>query len=169
MNAIVRALLLASYCLPAAAQGADAPAAGYWSVWADGDGATHVSRCEMTSFALQTFAPPAAPEWVLKLPDAVDNVTFAVQPVGWIGTWHKNPQPQWIVPLSGRWFVETTDGGKIEMGPGEVSFGGDQGARAVDGKIGHRSGTVGDEPAVLMVVQLKVTDDQHLGQACRFR
>lgn len=53
-------------------------------------------------------------------------VIFTVLPVNWVGKWHENPQPQWIIPLSGRWFVETTDGMRVEMGTGEISFGGDQ-------------------------------------------
>jgi len=47
------------------------------------------------------------------------------------------------------------DGTRIEMGPGEISFGGDQNCLEVDGKRGHRSGTLGEAPAVLMVVQLE--------------
>ena len=40
-------------------------------------------------------------------------------------------------------------------GPGEVSFGGDQNTQPDgDGNKGHLSGTVGDEPAVLMITQL---------------
>ena len=78
---------------------------------------------------------------------------MTVLPVGWIGDWHENPKPQWIIPLSGRWFVESMDGQRVEMGPGEISFGEDQNTRNVAGKQGHLSGTVGDEPAVLMIVQ----------------
>jgi hypothetical protein len=37
-------------------------------------------------------------------------MVFTVQPVGWVGDWHKNPARQWIVPLSGRWWVEAMDG-----------------------------------------------------------
>jgi hypothetical protein len=80
---------------------------------------------------------------------------MTVLPVGWAGTWHENPRPQWIIPLSGRWFVEAMDGSRAEMGPGELAFGGDQDCAEVDGKRGHRSGTVGGEPAVLMVVQFE--------------
>ena len=79
---------------------------------------------------------------------------FTVQPVGWVGDWHENPAPQWIVVLSGRWWIETMDGTRIEQGPGEFSFGEDQGRRRTAGRKGHRSGTIGDEPAVLMTVQL---------------
>jgi len=53
--------------------------------------------------------------------------------------------------------VETMDGERIEMGPGEISFGGDQGCSLVDGKRGHRSGSLGGEPVVLMLIQV---DDQ---------
>jgi hypothetical protein len=59
------------------------------------------------------------------------------------------------VALSGRWFVETMDGHRVEMGPGELSFGGDQGCCCLDGKQGHLSGAVGREPVVLMLVQVE--------------
>lgn len=32
--------------------------------------------------------------------------------------WHENPVRQWIVPLSGRWFVETMDHLRVEMKAG---------------------------------------------------
>lgn len=79
---------------------------------------------------------------------------FTMLPVGWIGDWHENPEPQWIIPLSGRWFVETMDGVRSEMGAGELSFGEDQDTREHDGRRGHLSGAIGDEPAVLMLVQV---------------
>ncbi len=79
-----------------------------------------------------------------------------VLPVGWVGEWHENPKPQWIIPLSGRWFVETMDGKRVEMGAGEVSFGGDQNTKPdAQGRKGHRSGTVGNQAAVTMLVQLE--------------
>ena len=84
------------------------------------------------------------------------TVVFTVQPVGWVGDWHENPAPQWIIVLSGRWFIESMDGTRIEQGPGEFSFGEDQGCAELDGKKGHRSGTVGDTPCALMTVQLHV-------------
>jgi hypothetical protein len=39
------------------------------------------------------------------------------------------------------------------MGTGEISFGGDQNSKQIDGRKGHMSGTVGNEPAVLMLIQ----------------
>jgi hypothetical protein len=67
----------------------------------------------------------------------------------------REPEAQWIVPLSGRWFVETMDGARVEMGPGEVSLGNDQHSKVdAQGRRGHRSRTVGGEPAKLIIVQL---------------
>ena len=52
-----------------------------------------------------------------------------------------------------------------EFGVGDFSFGGDQNAREVDGKKGHRSGVVGEAPAVLMLVQF---DDLPPPSPCDF-
>jgi hypothetical protein len=41
------------------------------------------------------------------------------------------------------------------MGPGEISFGADQNAKEADGRKGHLSGVVGDEPAVLLLIQFE--------------
>lgn len=38
---------------------------------------------------------------------------------GSIIDWHENPVKQWIVPLSGRWFVETMDHLRVEMRAGD--------------------------------------------------
>jgi hypothetical protein len=48
------------------------------------------------------------------------------------------------------------------MGPGEISFGADQRTQERDGKRGHLSGTVGDEPAILMLVQFERIDGDNL-------
>ena len=129
------------------------PTVPYWHLWTDADGVSRQKRCAMTEFELKSIKPPADPQWQGNKTSGKMTVMVTVQLVGWIGTWHENPKPQWIVPLSGRWFVEAMDGTRVEMGAGEVSFGGDQNCREVDGKRGHRSGTLGDVPAVLMVIQ----------------
>jgi hypothetical protein len=131
------------------------PKLTYWHVWTDDNGISHQTQCELTNFEKKSIAGDIAPQWNNQLLTANSNVMFTVLPVGWVGEWHENPQPQWIIPLSGRWFVETTDGKRVEMGTGEVSFGGDQNTKPnAEGNKGHLSGTVGDEPAVLMLVQL---------------
>jgi hypothetical protein len=133
----------------------EAPTIPYWHLWADAAGVTHQTRGALRRFAFEGMGGKAAPQWNDHLLSGDCSLLFAVLPVGWIGDWHENPKPQWIAVLSGRWFVESMDGTRVEMGAGEVAFGGDQHARPdAQGRIGHRSGTVGEEPCRLMIVQL---------------
>ena len=142
------------------------PVVPYWHLWTAADGISRLTKCAMTEFQLKSMKPPADPQWQGRPITRKTTMMVTVQPVSWMGTWHENPKPQWIVPLSGRWFVEAMDGTRVEMGPGEISFGGDQNCREVDGRRGHRSGTIGDVPAVLMVVQFEETAPR---STCDFR
>lgn len=145
----------------------DRPAVPYWHLWTDADGISRQTQCAMTEFELRSMNAPADPQWQGRSTTGKMTTMVTVQPVGWIGTWHENPKPQWIVPLSGRWFVESMDGARVEMGPGDISFGNDQNCREVDGKHGHRSATIGDVPAVLMVIQFE--DAPAPRSPCEFR
>ncbi len=132
------------------------PDVPYWHVWTDENGVSHQDRCMLSNFDFAIISPGAAPLWINRLKASVTNIVYLGMPAGWVGEWHENPEPQWIVPLSGRWFVETMDGKRVEMGPGEISFGNDQNTRAdAHGHTGHRSGAVGDQPCMLMLVQVK--------------
>jgi hypothetical protein len=165
MPALIVAQIVAT---PADAYAESPPAFHYWHMWTDANGVSHATKCEMRDFVLQSMKPPAAPQWQDRLKAEGSKVIVTVQPVGWVGTWHENPKPQWIIPLSGRWFVEMMDGTRVEMGPGEVSFGEDQNTKANSkGERGHLSGTAGNEPAVLMVVQLK--DAPTINRQCHFK
>jgi quercetin dioxygenase-like cupin family protein len=143
------------------------PAVAYWHLWSDAHGVSHQTHCTMNEFEKAAIQPEAAPQWIGAKTRHDSTVLVTVLPAGWVGDWHENPRPQWIIPLSGRWFVEAMDGVRVEMGPGEISFGEDQNTRAIGGKRGHLSGTVGSEPAVLMLVQFEVAP--MLPSACRFR
>src|ERR1700683_2447032 len=150
------------------AAGKDKPSLSYWHVWTDENGVSHQKRGEMSAFKLQSISAGAAPEWIDKQNTPGATVLIVVQPVGWVGEWHENPKPQWIIPLSGRWFVETMDGKRVEMGPGEMAFGGDQNCKAdAQGRKGHRSGTVGNQPSVNLIVQLE--NDPSAGRPCGFK
>lgn len=130
------------------------PKLAYWHLWTDEQGVSHQQHCALEQFELGAIGD-AAPQWNDKQQRGEATVVFTVLPVGWVGEWHENPAPQWIVPLSGRWFVEAMDGTRREFGIGEFSLGEDQNCvKDNDGRKGHRSGTLGDEPCVLMCVQL---------------
>jgi hypothetical protein len=131
------------------------PRVPYWHLYVDADGISHQVQCALTGYEL-TSVSPADPQWNDKMERSAATVVFTVQPVGWFGDWHENPAPQWIIVLSGHWWIESMDGMRIIQGPGEVSFGEDQGCTETDGKKGHRSGTIGNEPCCLMTVQLHV-------------
>ncbi len=133
------------------------PTMPYWHVYTDGDGVSRQVQCELSQFKFEGVDPQTAPQWNDKQEKSQAGVTFTVLPVGWVGEWHENPRPQWIAILSGRWFVETMDGVRVEMGPGELMMGEDQGTKERDGKKGHLSGTVGDEPCTMIVTGLEVT------------
>lgn len=142
------------------------PKLDYWHLCTDAHGVSHQTRCALTRFELGGVGD-AAPQWNDKQAKGEATVVFVVLPVGWIGEWHENPAPQWILPVSGRWWVEAMDGTRIEMGSGELSFGEDQNCvKDKEGRKGHRSGTVGDEPAILMTVQVHVPP---LRQVCHLK
>ena len=141
------------------------PTVEYWHLYVDDQGESRQKGCVMTEFELGSMGD-ADPQWKGNKHHDGMTTMFTVLPVGWIGTWHENPAPQWIIPLSGKWSVEAMDGTKREFGPGEVSFGEDQGCQEQDGKKGHRSTTVGNQPATLMIVQFD-TKRQKI-TPCRF-
>ncbi|HET9148436.1 MAG TPA: cupin domain-containing protein [Acetobacteraceae bacterium] len=143
------------------------PEVPYWHLWTDEKGVSHQKQCFMTAFEFKSIGEGVAPQWQSGKITGEMAMTVSVQPVGWIGQWHENPKPQWIIPLSGRWFVEAMDGTRVEMGPGEISFGEDQNCASLDGRTGHLSGTVGDEPAVLLAVQFADKPPER-DATCRF-
>ncbi len=129
------------------------PKVAYWHLWVDERGMSHQARCELEDWELKGVGN-ADPQWNDTQGRVNSTVVFTVQPVGWVGDWHENPAPQWITVLSGAWWVESMDGVRVEMAAGEFSLGEDQGCVETDGKKGHKSGTIGGKPAVLMTVQL---------------
>ena len=131
------------------------PSVHYWHLYVDRDGVSRQKQCALTDFELKSVGP-ADPQWNDKMKRGESTAVFVVLPVGWEGDWHENPAPQWIVVLSGRWFIESMDGTRIEQGAGEFSFGEDQGCTQTDGRKGHRSGALGREPCCLMTIQLHV-------------
>ena len=84
----------------------DAPTLTYWHVWTDDDGISRQSQATLTGFEQQSMGGDADPQWNNRLMEGAVQILFAELPAGWTGEWHENPAPQWIVPLSGAWWVE---------------------------------------------------------------
>jgi hypothetical protein len=155
---------------PAQSDGHDkesGPQVPYYSLWTGPNGTSSLATCALDGFEMKSVGGQAAPLWLRQIPDEVAAVLFMVLPVGWVGEWHESPRPQWVVPLSGRWFIETQDGSRVEMGPGDIHWGQDIDTRSVAGGRGHRSGQIGAEPCAMLLVQLKTPHGA--GTACPFR
>lgn len=139
------------------------PPIKFATIWADDKGATHVSYCRFEGMEFKSYAPPAAPQWVGPSADEIDSIAYAALPVGYVGDWHHAPGPQWVVTLSGKWSVETTDGSVLVQGPGEMQFNADSSSRPRPGddRVGHISRTVGNEPNVQLIIKLKPNANKH--------
>ncbi len=74
------------------------PTISYWHVWADHNGVSHQSRCQIEDFIQKGIAPDTSPQWLSQLKQSGATITFTVLPVGWVGNWHENPKPQWTSP-----------------------------------------------------------------------
>lgn len=131
------------------------PGADIWYVWRDYNGISHQKRVQTGDFELTTFIEGMTSIWKSEASPTPTKVVFLRLVPGVDYGWHENPAPQWIVPVSGRWYVETMDGMRVEMGPGELSFGADQGCCRVGDAQGHRSGAIGPDDAVLMLIQVE--------------
>jgi len=129
------------------------PALPFIHMWTGLDGKSRLDESVLRGFGMQSVGGGADPQWMRPFPGEVSAVLFAALPVGWVGQWHPSPHPQWVIPLRGRWFLETHDGSRVEMGPGDIHFGQDTDTTEVDGKAGHLSGTVGDEPCLQVLIQ----------------
>jgi hypothetical protein len=142
------------------------PRVPYYSLWRSPDGTAQLANCTLGGFVAKSVGGKAAPLWIGRPPGEPETLEFFVLPVGWVGEWHESPKPQWVVPISGRWFIETKDGTHLEMGPGDIHWGQDIGTDAVNGDQGHRSGQIGDVPCVLLIVQFKAPHGA--GDRCPF-
>lgn len=133
--------------------GSNLPKVPYWHLWTDDDGISRHTRCEFTAFESAALGPGGLPQWNHALVDNA-NAFVTVLPVGWNADWHINFVPKFIFVLSGSWYVESMDGDRVVMGPGEFSYGGDQNVKTdAEGRFGHLSGVVGDAPCVQLVLQ----------------
>ncbi len=110
---------------PVVDEGTDAPSMPYWRLFTRPDGLSSVAMAMLDGFAKKSVGGRAAAMWMRAVRGTVEAVQFVILPVGWVGEWHESPTAQWVVTLSGRWFIETQDGTRIEMGPGEIHWGQD--------------------------------------------
>lgn len=106
------------------------PGMPFWEMKnAFGSGSTIEQRL-LEGFLQRRVSGDTTKIWMREFAGSPKAVWFNILPVGWIGDWHPSPALQWVVPLSGRWFIETRDGTRVEMGPG-LRFPHESHARAI--------------------------------------
>ncbi|SEQ35447.1 cupin domain-containing protein [Neolewinella agarilytica] len=128
----------------------DQPVINYWHVYTDDSGTSRQQKRQLTGFTLESMGGNSGSQWNNEWLKGASQIIFSELPADFDGDWHENPQPQWIIPLSGGWWVETMDGTRTEMRVGEISFGADQGTT---NQKGHRSGVLNGKPCQMMIVQ----------------
>jgi hypothetical protein len=133
------------------------PAFSYFRLESLDQGPTTMTPAVIDGFEVRSLGGAAAASAIRDVPGTFQNVSFVALPVGWVGEWHESPYPQWVVALQGRWFIEPQDGSRVEMGPGDLHWGADQHTHDDGRGRGHRSGQLGDEPCLLMMVQQRDT------------
>jgi len=119
------------------------------------DSLTTIRDRQLSGFVQQVVSSGAAPIWMREFKGVVKAIWFNVLPVGWVGDWHPSPSLQWVIPLSGRWYIKTQDGTRTEMGPGDIHWGADLGLQAIPWSKGHFSGQLGDIPCVQLMIQFE--------------
>jgi hypothetical protein len=115
-------------------------------VYSDSDGVSHFEEIDVEMTSVE-FAPPAPRLDASEFQEATRVGIIRASP-GWKGDWHPAPCRQLMFYLAGWVEAETSDGGRLTLGPGTVVL-----AEDTTGK-GHRSWVVGDEDVVIGVVQL---------------
>lgn len=139
------------------------PTISYWDNWTDPQGVTHLTKCKMSTFHEDSI-PTDGDKALLSSPhDGPATVTMRVQPPHWKGGWNESHQVQWIVPLSGIYFVKAMDGSSVELNPGDILLSEDV-APATHGSDpkGHLSGNVGDAPVALQILQFEEATPSHI-------
>ena len=67
----------------------------YWHNWSDINGTTHLTECHFSNWTYQDYLPPSDPLYS-DTEGPASNVVLLNVPVGWSGSWHKDPVPQLV-------------------------------------------------------------------------
>ena len=127
------------------------------NVRTDENGVSHQNRCELSNSEREHIAGRIAPSGVDRAGDPLPNTwSFWTCPrAGWASGMITR-KPQWIGRYRGGGSWRPMDGKRVEMGPGELSFGNDQNTKAdAQGRRGRTDrGQWADQPCVTMMVQV---------------
>mmetsp|Transcript_85893 Transcript_85893/g.134309 ORF Transcript_85893/g.134309 Transcript_85893/m.134309 type:complete len:188 (-) Transcript_85893:143-706(-) len=143
----------------------------YVHVWTSADGETHLEDCEVKNLAEKKLPGGESAQYVRDLAASVSGLNqsyvIVTQQLG-PNPWHHCPGTQFVVTLSGTWFVNTTDGAQRFLPPGTWLFQDDSAkhpaAEAGTRKAMHYSEAVG--PCNQLVIGWN--KEPVVGQPCPF-
>lgn len=120
--------------------------AEYRHLYSDTEGESHCQNRQVELIST-TYEPPAPALDVSPIAPAV-GCGFARLAAGWVGDWHPSPTRQWIFFLAGAIAFEASTG--------EVYYAKASSAILLEDTTGkgHCSRVIGDEAAVVVIVQL---------------
>jgi hypothetical protein len=121
----------------------------YFRAYTDDNGDSHSEEVEV-AMSLTDFAPPAPPAPPVELSSfmQVTNLAFLRVPAGWYSAAHPAPRRQFMFVLAGELEGTLSDGEVRRHSPGSVVLLDDTWGK------GHTTRVVGDNPALIAVVQL---------------
>jgi hypothetical protein len=119
----------------------------YSRVWTDEAGESHLADLTPTFIDTENYAI-GVPVVGLSPPLNAGVVHFVKFPAGWVGDWHPTPTRQKYILVEGQMGGATSDGSELVLQPGDCGL-----LEDTSGK-GHRSWTVGDKDAVMIMVTL---------------
>ncbi|BBM98388.1 hypothetical protein MPTK1_1g13110 [Marchantia polymorpha subsp. ruderalis] len=124
----------------------------YMQLWASQDGETHIKECKMKGFDLQKYSSEL--QFVkTDFGGQPQKIIFTELSAGLRQPLHPCPEVQFVITLSGSWYIETTDGSRYEFQPGEVLFQDNTKNSPADKTPQHFSGAVGDLPCQQFIIQ----------------
>ena len=145
-------------CLLMAHAGASGPAPGvirFTRLWISHDGLTHLQDCTVQQMTKKPLPGGKTAQYVRSLEGIVDpsQLIFTQMAAGSKNPWHQCPTSQFVIPLSGSWFVNSSSGDYAEFGPGDVLFQDDYVGLSINGTSPvHFSGAVGAGPCNQLVI-----------------
>eukprot|EP00897_Mesotaenium_endlicherianum_P002423 jgi/Mesen1/2208/ME000152S01289 len=123
----------------------------YTHLWVSKDGETHIKEATLSGFDLKKYAEK--PQYVKEGPSP-SKIVFTQLDPGLEQDLHSCPQVQFVVCLSGSWYVKTTDGTKKVFVPGDVLFQDNTADCPSEKQPKHFSGVVGDGPNQQLIIQV---------------
>ena len=164
MLPVLQLLLLLLPTLSTAA--AAAPETGviqFIRIWTSADSATHIKRCEVPR--LEESGDFGTIQYVRNLANSsVTPFNLVLTQQTGDNPWHPSPNTQFVVTLSGAWFVNTTDGDYVEMFAGDLLFQDDYAGSPLGGV--HYSGTLGGEACNQLVIAVEQSSSEIPADLC---